>query len=279
MEKKNWKIITIMLIVFAVFLLIYPVVSQPDASNTVKINHDMSGTKNIRIRKAETPTIFTDLSNNQIDQFQDVLGNEVKSVAVGPSWVCQGVVNDRRPMYGFSILIGEHGTSSEPLIFGLMNARLEGNDLYDTSNWDVVAVLNPDTLPEKDTFYWVSVEFDGSIHYAEDELFQIVAVCEDYGYEDNTWFFWGVSGDKGSVYSRGRAWKYVNDKWEVWSDAGDTTFITYTTETDEPPDDEPDPDNPPDLDVSFSTTVLSQTIGVFSLVGALVSGSKFYGWI
>lgn len=279
MEKKHWKITTIVLVIFAVFLIAYPVVSQPDSSNTISIKEN-TVIKEVRVRQAITPTIYTDLSQNQIDQYQDVIGNEVKTVPIGPSWVCQGFVNDRRPMYGFSILVGEHGTSSKPLIFGLMNARLEGSELYDTSNWDAVAVLNPNTLPEKDKLYWLTVEFnDFSLHYADNEKVQIVAVCEDYDYEDNTWFFWGCSGDKGNVYGDGKAWRYENEQWVVWDDVGDTCFITFTTETSDPPNGEPDPDEPPSLGISLTTSVISQTAGIISLIGAILSGSKFYGLI
>ena len=276
MKRKNWKYLAIVLSVIGLLLIAVPLIATPNVISGERTSNLDIGLKNVKTAKLVPTLIKTTINDNQLDQLQDQIGSTVDGVVVGPTWMCQGVENDRTPIYGFSIIVSEDretGAPEGPMYFGIISSKYTGDDLYDLSNWEAACILNPGVLPQTGTPYWITVEFDSPLPLyiaaptPVPTKFYIVALSEDNAMDGN-WFVWHCSGNLGDVYSRGHVWQHYEGSWYDFPGAGDMTFATFTTET--------TPPNPPVITIqSSSWVVASQATGILSLFGAVICGSKW----
>lgn len=276
MEKKYWKYLMLFLSVAGLLLVAVPLIATPTVLTGEHTSNLNIGLKNIKTARLVPTLAKTTINDNQLDQLQDQIGTTVNGVIVGTTWMCQGVKNDRTPFYGFSILVSEEresGPPEEPMYFGIISGKYTGNDLYDLSNWEAAVVLNPGVLPQTDTRYWITVEFNSPLYIDPTPVptkFYIVALSEDVAMDGN-WFVWHCSGNLGDVYDRGHVWQYYEGAWYDFPGAGDMAFATFTTAGATP--------TPPVVGISISISIVSQFMGALSWIGAVISGTKFYGLV
>jgi hypothetical protein len=274
MSKKNLKYLTIGSLIIGIIVISYSVVGltihQSFRSNFT-ISEDFTITHVDGILRIDK-YYDLDINQNQLDQIQD--NNNNGAHHMNPT-VCQSIKNDRSPMYGFSIMLGIHGNPTKPMVIGLMSSLLTGDNLFDVDNWDWIATISPSIFPSKDTMYWLTAEFTSPINYEPGKTFYLACLDIDNSYEQGNYFKWGASGEgPGDTYENGKTYGYDGSKWVEWSynQVGDTCFKTWTTESTQPPP------NEPDISINITTNVITASIGIGCIAVSVVSGTKYFGW-
>jgi hypothetical protein len=273
MKKENWKYLTIVLVIAAVGLLIFSSVTAFPSEMSVNQTHTGETYEAINIG-TQNAYIITDFDPNELDQVQDSLSVYYK-IGVGSHGcsILQPVVNDREPMTGFQVAIAKHGTPSSDLYIGIMYPTY-GNP-FDGQNYMIAGAISASDVPQADTFYWFGMDcsdYPLDISSGPPAL-AIVLMSTDNPDDSNYWMWGGGSGDPYPTY-RPRGWSTQDNAWQndMLPDAGtiDMCFATYTTSGGggEVPT------------ITIATTTWVTTIsGIFSLIGAFLSGSKYFGWI
>lgn len=278
-KKEVWKYLAIGLVVVSMVFFVYSFTFNPIASGVTTKSTSLAAWTIPSFKNVESavPFSFFDLMTlnpNQLDQKQETLGPPgTNSYAIGispygPFWVGQGVRNERSPLYGFSVAVGKFGTPTSPLYVGIMaRGLLFPPYIYDFRNWDGVGRITPDILPNEGIFYWVTFEFSTPLSIPAGSNFYIVAVSDDNNHDGNSWG-WGYGGDT-DTYPRGSNYCWSESDWE-WSSTtwGDCIFRTYTTEGAS--------QDPPSITITSTYQVVSSFLGAFSLLGAVVSGAKYF---
>ena len=152
---------------------------------------------------------------------------------------------------------------------------MDGDQLLDLNNWEVAAYMDPGTLPEKDVFYWITLDIsDNPINFPAGTTFYMVAVCEDYSYGDDNWGSWGTSFELGDTYPGGSNHVY-NFNEEVWDvKPYDMVFRTYTTPNGN------GNGGPPQITITSSYQIAAvKLLGSFSFLGAVISGTKYFSLV
>ena len=277
MKKEYWKYLSASLTIISVILLVYtfvsPSIADPIMKNNANLTTEIDITDNFENAKRVT---LTTLDPNALDQSQGTTGSP-SGIAIGynPSagfgyWAMQLGYNDREPLSGFQVMVSEHGTTTDLLLIGLMKGQL---DPTDSRNWLWYGALNPGTLPKKDTYYWLTVEFDTPISIKAGQQWYITLISAD---KTDTSHFWAWGANPSNPYSRGmtRTWA-GGSTWNALSGGTyDCCFKTYTVVGGGGGGEQPS--------VTISINTYLQTIGFISLLGACVSGIKYgtlVGWI
>ena len=273
MKKKLWLYMAIAFAIAGILLFTYAFTFDTvSAVKSATIFHQYTFEAKLKHMKYLDMVSIQSLDPDQLDQSQEQIGNDVKAYAIGPMWVCQGVKNDRSPIYGFSMILGEYHEgvpTTEPIYIGITSSLLTGSQLYDLDNWDAVGYMNPGTLPEIGVFYWVTYELNTPLNIPAGQTFYIIAISEDQSYGDVNWWQWATAGDLGDVYPRGSNYVYNGESWDdSWRDM---CFRTYTTPNGGNGDGEP-----LQITITSNYQVAAQFIGSLSLLGAVVSGTKYF---
>lgn len=271
MRKGHWKYLSLTLSIVGIFLILlsmfFPATFQEAGraayGQTVTSTFGVGEADGIQIAADGLLTVTpADLDPNNLDQHWETYSH---AYAVGPMWYLQSFKDIRCPMLGFSVLISRTEViPEEPLIIGLVASQLEGADLYDTSNWLVAGSLPADALPDQN-WYWISLEF--SLIVQPEETCYIVCVSNDMDPNDEHYWRWAVQYPTGG-YDRGQFFIYDFDN-EEWTGRNyDACFRTYSAGW--------LPPEPPIVQIASSYTVVSQFFGSLSLIGAVISGIKYF---
>lgn len=259
MKKEHWMYMTVILFTAAMLLMFGSFyAASPNIITTPQYNFIGSIDEPIHMDNIA----ILSLDPDALDQVQTSGDN---SVAIGSSsWLMQSGYNDREPFTGFLMCIAEHGTTTQPIYIGVMLSPL---DPQDWDNWAFVGVLNPDVLPKKDTFYWIGFDLESDplpIDAGED--WYLLAMSMDDPSDGNCWA-WKI--DDQQSYSRGTAMAFDGNNWH--SGPYDMAFKTYTIEGNGGGDGEPS--------VTITSTyqvAVYQFLGSVSLLGAVISGTKYF---
>lgn len=278
-KKETWKYLAVIFIVAGIVFFAYSFTFNPIASSVTTKSVTLSAWTAPSFTHAERAKRFSffnilELNPNQLDQKQEILGPPGENTyaigisSFGPLFIGQEVKNEREPMYGFSVCVGRLNVPTEPLYVGIMiEGLLCPPYLYDLSNWDWVGMITPDILPESGTLYWLTVEFSDPLDIPAEDNFYIVAISEDNNQDGNSWA-WGYGGNT-DTYPRGYNYYWSEDEWSwLGTTWGDCMFRTYTTES--------TPQDPPSITVTSTYQVVASFLGSFSLLGAVVSGAKYF---
>jgi hypothetical protein len=273
MKKENWKYLTMVLVIAGVLSLIFSSVTA--FPSEMSVNQTNTGETcemiNIGTQKAY---IITDFDPDELDQMQDLLTVYYK-IGVGDSGcsISQPAVNDREPMTGFQVAIARHGTPSSDLYIGIMYPY--DNDPFVGDNYILLGALSASSVPQADTFYWFGIDCSGSpldISSGPPAM-SVVLVSVDNPDDSDYWMWGGGSPNPYPVY-RPRGWNTQANEWQNdmlpdgWNI--DMCFVTYTTSG--------GGGEAPNITIS-TTTWVTTGLGIFSLIGAFLSGSKYFGWI
>lgn len=100
-------------------------------------------------------------------------------------YIAQDMFNSRTPITGVSFVVGKWSDITDPIIVGFARASdISGdindvrNFLHDPGRWLIAGALYPDQLPEKETFYWVSWEFN--LDYSPDVIWFLAVTNQNY---------------------------------------------------------------------------------------------------
>lgn len=284
-KKETWKYIAVIFIVAGIVFFVYSFTFNPIASGVTTKSASLS-TWTVptftRVERVKSFSFFNilDINSNQLDQKQETFGPPGENIyaigisSYGPLFIGQEVRNEREPMYGFSVCVGRHNVPTEPLYVGIMiEGLLYPPYLYDLSNWDWAGKITPDIFPKSDTLYWLTAEFlddagePAPLDIEAEDNFYIVAISEDNNQDGNSWA-WGFGGNT-DTYPRGDNCWWCESEW-YWDNAayGDCMFRTYTTES--------TPQDPPSITITSTYQVVASFLGSFSLLGAVVSGAKYF---
>jgi len=272
MKKENWKYLTIVLVIAAVGLLIFSSVTAFPSEMSVNSTTDKSQTYELINGGTYSAYIITDFDPDEIDQLQDALSAYYK-IGVGSSGcsILQPVVNDREPMTGFQVAIGKHGTPSSDLYIGIMYPTY--GSPFDGQNYMMAGSISASDVPEADTFYWFGMDLsDYPLDISSGPPALAVVVMSTDNPDDSDYWMWGGSGGNPYPTYRPRGWNTEDNEWqnELLDGTVDMCFVTYTTSGG-------GGDTP---NITITTTTWVTTIsGIFGLIGAFVSGSKYFGWI
>lgn len=280
MKKKTWQYITLVFTVVGISLWVFSAVP-------VIGSHAPSATSYITLSDIDIDKWDMDVTNIQrleilsidpetLDQAQDIINQYFKICLGGDGyWMCQSIKNYREPLTAFSVGIGRHGTPWSPtgingLFIGIMDPL--GNP-EDPDDFIFVGYIPPEAIPEDDVFYWMSVDLSSDpIDIPPETFFKIVVISFSMPHTEGYWML-GTSGTQ-NPYDRGvlASWDFTNNWWDC-TQIGcgyDMCFATYTVESDGPPPDAPV------ITITSTSQVVSQVFGSLSLLGAAVSGIKYY---
>jgi hypothetical protein len=262
MNEKNWKymtlvlsMITIILLAVSVFMPVsiesagisspnlrsLPIDNLPDENDIFSVNNV------ITVR----PVDFNPDDLDQHCTIYNTYGN------IGPLWLVQSFKNSRSPMLGFSVLLSRSQMPEKPLILGIRSSLLG-------DTWVYATYISGNDLPNMYEWYWIDFEFPDPLSYSIGKTYYITLISEDIFEDGNHWRY---AVDDSNSYSDGFLYKYdfSDPGWVPWS-SYDGCFKTYT-ETDDP--------SPPIIDISVTSTI-SMQLGFIALIGAVLSGSKYY---
>lgn len=265
MKKKIWLYLTTMFTVFGIVFLVYSVYAVSPEHSTISVSQQ-AFIGSIEEYAHVNNLIITSLDPEDLDQAQTSMPGGL-NIAIGSgssgygSWIMQSGYNDRYPFTGFQIGLAEHGTTTEPIYVGVMLGKL---DPQDENNWAVIARLDPGVLPEKDTFYWLGLDLeDDPLSIGPGQNWYLLAISMDDPVDGN-WWMWGCSDQQ--PYPRGTAMAFDGSNWHDMP--YDMTFKVYTVEGGEPEE--------PEITITSNYQVVSQFLGSLSLLGAVVSGVKYF---
>lgn len=262
MKKEKIKILTLVLLLVGIFLLVAPIIVEAVTyGDTIH-----KGT--IEIVGKFNAVDLTDLNETLLDQQQLVFDAYYMPYYDDPllgedeGTIIQQVMNDRKPMVGFDIAVAQHGSPGD-LYIGIRSDV--GGSNSGISTMYSYAYLPQDALPEDDTFYLITFEIAQSSNTNPYDgysgFIQVNAVDDSSSSDNNCWMIAAAQND---VYTRGVTKFDTGNQWT--NIPGDFWFRTYTTEA-----------PAPSIGITISTTILSQFFGIVSLIGAVISGVKYYG--
>lgn len=269
-KKKLWKYITMIFTIAGIGLWIFSAVGMGMDSiieSGVSSHRTFDEPSSLQINNI----VITSFDPRDLDQAQETTGSP-NGICIGynPSqgygyWAMQLGYNDREPLTGFQVAILEHGNPTKPIYIGIMRGQL---DPAAWVNWIWYGYLNPGSLPQKDVYYWVGADFSNNpIDIEAGEEWYIAVISIDPTTGNNHWA-WGCNPD--NPYPRGNL---LN--WDVtWKNIAGTPdfdgcFRTYTTEGQQPPQE------PPAITITSNYQIISQFLGSLSLLGAVISGTKY----
>lgn len=281
MKKTNkiWKKSFYALTVVGVFLLVYSMF-QPSVAMTPDLNEIVVS----RINKPVVNDLFTrsirirlnDPIN--IDQVQNQVTDMAYIGYLGGTAGCykQLVYNDRSPFIGFDLAIGKKGTPTEPIYVGVFKlddayqSPLEGGSYY------VLAGLDPAIDIPDDELVWFNFDFSSKPYYDGKRKVNIVMISMDDPTDGNYWLC-GLSdgnpytdGDSSFIWDVPLRWHWNSERWLMGGmNDYDFTFVTYS-EGGSNGEDTP----VISITTSFWVTV-TQSIGILSLIGGVISGINF----
>ena len=275
MKKENWKYLTMVLVIAGVLSLIFSSISAHPTE--LSSSHPIvDKTKNYEMINGGTrqASIFAEIDPDDLDQLQNQLDAAFK-IGVGSTGcsILQPVVNDREPMTGFQVIVARHGTPSSDLWFGIMYPHRRCP--FDGQNYMIASSLTPAHFPNSDTFYWAGMDLSD---YPLDipsgtPALNIVVMSVDDPDDDNYWF-WGCSTTNTYPNYHPYGWNVNEEEWQddILPDAWnkDMCFATYTSAGGS--------GDIPEITIA-TTTWVTAGLGIFSLIGAFLSGSKYFGLI
>lgn len=279
-KKKKWKYVFLMFIVLAIIIFSFNYMYDPMAAAVT--SKSLQKLDFEQIISPDYPIPFAiylqGIDPDTLDQSQETLGpsgDQIYAIGVnsmGGLWVGQEVINDRSPLTAFSVCVGRHGSPSDSLYVGIMiGSLLDPPELYNLNNWDLVGEIKASILPKQDVLYWVTGDISSNpLQISAGQSFYIVVVSNDINTDDTLWV-WGFGGNSNTYPPGANCW-FSGQNWEsaAW---GDCIFRSYTTS---------DGDGngvPPDISISIQSQVVTEIIGIVSLLGAFISGTKSLGWI
>lgn len=279
MKEKNWKYLTIVLVIAGVLSLIFSSVTAFPAEMPIDSTYNIPTTYEVRNVDFVKAYIIVDFDPNKLDQLQDSLGvsYRIGTGNMGVS-ILQPVANNREPMTGFQVAIGRHGSPSSDLYMGIMYPFTVPcyNHPYDGQNYIIAGNVAAVAVPQPDTFYWFGIDcsdYPLDISSGSPPL-GIVLFSTDDTTDGNYWMCGAGTGNPYSAYQP-RGWSNIADQWLegvlVEGHNHDMCFATYTTAGG-------GGDEVPSITIS-TTTWVTTSLGIFSLIGACLSGSKYFGWI
>lgn len=276
-NKKVWFYATVTLVILGVSLMSYGIYASNPSMNTHTLGGSViEGSFNVPLNVERMKVMefnIQDFDPDAIDQSQFEnpadFGLYVGYSPLDPSllYIIEQIGwNDREPWNGFLMKVLRHGNPTEVLYVGVMDDFQ--SDPNDPSNWDFIGYLDSASLPESDTWYWVGsdTQITGIV---TNDMWGIVALSLNNGEWDHFWK-WGASDV--DVYARGntRYWDDGASSWKVVSEGTvDTCFVTYTVPNG-------NGEEPPDIEISTSYTVIPMFFGGLSFIAAVATGSKFY---
>lgn len=280
MKKEVWIYLAVILVVaglvFFVYSFTFTQIASPVTAKSEVVPSAWKVSAITHTEKAKSFSSFNilDINPNQLDQEQETFGPQGENIYAigispyGPFFVGQEVRNERSPMYGISICVGRMGIPTETLYVGVMiQGLLFPPYLYDLNNWDWVAGITPDIFPDEYSLLWLTAEFTPPLNIPAGSNFYIVAISLDNNQDGNSWA-WGYGGNT-DTYPRGSNYCWSESEWEwpgtTW---GDCMFRTYTTEA--------AAQDPPSITITSTNQVVASFLGSFSLLGAVVSGAKYF---
>lgn len=285
-KKETWMYLAVIFVVVGLVFFAYSFTFTQIASPvTAKSEVVPSAWKVSPVTHAEKAKSFSffnilDINPNQLDQKQETFGPQGENIYAigispyGPFFVGQEVRNEREPLHGISICVGRMGIPTEPLYVGVMiQGLLFPPYLYDLDNWDWVGTITPDIFLDEYTLYRLTSEFldkegkPAPLDIPAGSNFYIVAISLDNNHDGNSWS-WGFGGNT-DTYPRGSNYCWSESEWE-WTGTtwGDCMFRTYTNES--------TPQDPPSITITSTNQVVASFLGSFSLLGAVVSGAKYF---
>ena len=212
-KNKNWKYMTIVLIITGILSLVFASVTAfpSEMSVNATTRSETYEMTNAGIRSAY---ILTDLDPDEIDQMQDLLSVYYR-IGVGSSGcpIAQPVVNDREPMTGFQAAIAKHGNPSNDLYIGIMYPY--DNDPFDGQNYMIAGSISTGAVPQADTFYWFGMDLSDyplDISSGPPAL-SIVLMSIDNPDDSDYWMWGGGSPNPYSTY-RPKGWSTQDNEWQ-----------------------------------------------------------------
>jgi len=269
MKKKNWMHLTITFVVAGLSLLVFSVYGFPSPERNTISTSQQGFMGDIKEPVRADNIVITSFDPKDLDQVQTSMPNGL-NIAIGTgggygNWVMQTGWNDREPLTGFAMGLAEHGTCTEPLYIGLMYST------QNPENWDYwrwYGRLDPGVLPEKDTYYWLGYDFENNPLIPPinaGTVWCITAVSMDSP-GDGNWWTWGCNDQQSYARGTAKIWGGL-ETW--WQDIPyDMTFKTYTVEG--------GVGEEPTITITSTNQVVASFLGSFSLLGAVVSGAKYF---
>jgi hypothetical protein len=196
--------------------------------------------------------------------------------------IAQGIENDRDTLVGFRVYIYKLDEVNDVILYIGIKTDTTA-DPYDTSNYELWGVLEPEDWPSDD-YHWLDVDielipgYEEGIPISAGENFQIVF------WTYNPFFLrWavGYAGDNPYIgpYGDPPGW---NDLWwwdlnhepdPIWNwglyAGDDVCFQTFT----------PGSSNPPVIVIEFTEWLIYSVLGFLSLLGGGLSSLKYYAII
>jgi hypothetical protein len=275
-EKNNkiWKYITIIMTLVGIMSLIISSISaHPIEIESFHLNVDKTKDYEMTNGGIRRASIFTEFDPDELDQLQDQLEVAFR-IGVGTTGcsILQPVINDREPMSGFQVIIARHGTPSRDLWFGIMYPTY-GNP-FDGQSYMISCSLTPAQIPNSDTYYWAGVDcsdYPLDISPGSPALGIVLMSADDP--DDGNYWLWGASSTNTYPTYRPRGWNVNDEEWqngEIDAATKDMCFATYTSTG--------GTGDLPEITIA-TTTWVSAGVGVFSLIVAAFSGTRYLGWI
>jgi hypothetical protein len=278
-KKEYYKYIAIALVVVGLFLLFSPIsIAEPQETIGTKNTYEPLNFESKYVENIKPSMIFTDINPNQLDQKQEEIAGVVPYIHAGQK-LAQGVTNDREPLYGVAVQLKADGEPNKAIYLGIMKTL---KDPRDYTNFDRIGGLQPSNFACDNEWHWVLYEFDNSLDVSAGETFYIVIFSENTP-DANQWVVAGSSNNPYSNVNPNKevTWKWYNIvpgmiwEWMHWEEEGyfnageyDLCFKTYTSEDEQ--------EEPPQVSINVSTSIITQSLGLLSLIGAALSGTRYF---
>jgi len=277
MKKEHWKYLSLSFSIISTLLLVYSVVlpavtgiNMIDVSTEQKnsglsiddmvMNIDREGTLKV------TPTNIP-VTVDGIDQSQEEYTRG--AYVCYDYWWGQlvGFGGETRHINGYRLGIARHGTPTESLFMGICD-----EDSLDYTKAKTVEVP-PSALAESDKLYWMGLDFLDSPVAIFGSYKPVFFCASDDVHTDGNYWLWAIAEDNpyDGQYDF-RAYDFDSDDFINFEADWDGTFLVYTEEA--------GGGEPPVISISINTYI--QTAGLISLLGAVLSGTKYgilVGWL
>ena len=265
--KKKWILITNCLTIVGLSLFFYQVESKP-LMQSIQPTTIQQGNYELTILgplDRINPGDFIGMGDIDQQQTKVDMGYLIGPVTNNRGWYAQAVQNDRTPCDAFSVTIGYHGNPDKKLYCGLMSPLMDPRLIPD--NYQRIAWIDMSIMGhyDPDTVYWLRV--DNSYTPFPGKIFSLVFVTEHVPTSEDYWF---TGAGSNNPYPRQvcRSWCFQEEHW-CSAITDDLCFKTYTA---------PDGggDEEPAISISTNSWVVTQTMGILSIVGAVISGVKIF---
>ena len=266
MKKRKWQYLTIMFLAAGIITLtlsfITPVSTPSPAQYQITATPIEIDIPRNYIPLRITPTVDPE----HLDQYSCETTENHWIISVSTVWILQEFVNEGEPLEAFSVIVTEYLSPTHPLVIGVVDSKMPIDELSNLDNWECYGVLQPNTLPSDwPDFYWITADFSNNpIPIPAGQMYYIAAAS---GVINIAQGYFGLAYN-GDCYPDYTSWDYYFPEEQYYDTLSDICFATYTTTG--------GGGEPPQVTITSTYQVMTQFSASLFLLGAVISGTKYF---